>query len=123
MAQVSGLGVILTEKMVLAKARAERYGQTMHVKVHLCSVCVSQACLRHSTAAACHCSLSDVKVLNCWGQDLADVTVLTQMPNVQVLSLSVNKIGSLRCKLCPFPGRHLLTGASADRCICQSCDA
>ena len=28
---VPGLGVILTEKMVLAKARAERYGQTMHV--------------------------------------------------------------------------------------------
>ena len=47
-------------------------------------------------AAACHCRLSDVKALNCWGQDLADVTVLTQMPNVQVLSLSVNKIRSLR---------------------------
>lgn len=33
-------GVILTEKMVLAKARAERYGQTMHVP---CLPCLSQA--------------------------------------------------------------------------------
>lgn len=40
--------------------------------------------------------LSDVKSLNCWGQDLADVSILSQMPNVEVLSLSVNQISTLR---------------------------
>ena len=85
-----GLGVILTEKMVLAKARAERLVKACMYK------CNSDLSVWHVMAAACHCRLCDVKALNCWGQDLADVTVLTQMPNVQVLSLSVNKIGSLR---------------------------
>ncbi len=40
--------------------------------------------------------LSDVKSLNCWGQDLADVSILSQMPNVEVLSLSVNQISTLK---------------------------
>ena len=44
----------------------------------------------------CYCRLSEVKALNCWGQDLADVSVLQHLPNVLVLSLSVNKIGSLK---------------------------
>ena len=91
-----GLGVVLTEKMVLAKARAERYGQIVHEQAQMCSLCVLHVSLRLSMAAACHCRLCDVKALNCWGQDLVDVTVLKQMPDVQVLSLSVNKIGSLR---------------------------
>lgn len=40
--------------------------------------------------------LSDVKSLNCWGQDLADVSVLCEMSNVEVLSLSVNRISTLK---------------------------
>lgn len=40
--------------------------------------------------------LSDVKSLNCWGQDLADVSFLCEMPNVEVLSLSVNRICTLK---------------------------
>ncbi|DBB16550.1 TPA: hypothetical protein ACH3X3_014812 [Trebouxia sp. C0006] len=32
--------------------------------------------------------LSDVKSLNCWGQDLADVSILSQMPNVEVAELA-----------------------------------
>ena len=43
-----------------------------------------------------HCRLSDVKSLNCWGQDLADVSILCEMPNVEVLSLSVNRISTLK---------------------------
>lgn len=40
--------------------------------------------------------LEHVKNLNLWGQDLDDVSVLAKLPNVQVLSLSVNRISSLR---------------------------
>ena len=39
--------------------------------------------------------LEDVKNLNLWGQDLDDVSVLSKLPNVEVLSLSVNRISSL----------------------------
>jgi hypothetical protein len=31
-----------------------------------------------------------------WGQDIADVTVLWRLPNVEVLSLSINRISGLR---------------------------
>jgi hypothetical protein len=41
-------------------------------------------------------SLADVMHLNCWGASLSDVSILTAMPNVEVLSLSVNNIESLR---------------------------
>ena len=44
-----------------------------------------------------YCRLNDVKSLNCWGQDLADVSILCEMPNVEVLSLSVNRISTLKC--------------------------
>jgi len=37
-----------------------------------------------------------VKNLNLWGNDLEDIRLLRQMPNVEVLSLSVNKISSLK---------------------------
>ncbi|DBA82054.1 TPA: hypothetical protein ACH3X1_007747 [Trebouxia sp. C0004] len=47
--------------------------------------------------------LSDVKSLNCWGQDLADVSILSQMPNVEVLSLSVNQISTLKSYRCAWP--------------------
>ncbi len=40
-------------------------------------------------------SLGEVRSLNMWGQDISDVEVLLQMPNVEVLSLSVNGISSL----------------------------
>lgn len=41
-------------------------------------------------------SLENVKNLNFWGSDLNDISVLRQMPNVEVLSLSVNSITSLK---------------------------
>ena len=41
-------------------------------------------------------SLAAVRNLNLWGSDLSDVAILEKMPNVEVLSLSVNKIRSLR---------------------------
>ena len=39
--------------------------------------------------------LRNVKQLNCWGSELTDVAIVRQMPNVVVLSLSVNNITSL----------------------------
>ncbi|XP_068621713.1 dynein axonemal assembly factor 11 isoform X2 [Battus philenor] len=39
--------------------------------------------------------LSAVKKLNCWGAELADVTLLRRMPNVEVLAFSLNKIRTL----------------------------
>lgn len=41
-------------------------------------------------------SLLHVKNLNLWGNDLTDVSILQKMPNVEVLSLSVNNISSLK---------------------------
>lgn len=41
-------------------------------------------------------NLSMVKKINLWGNDIEDVKLLRQMPNVEVLSLSVNKIASLK---------------------------
>mmetsp|Transcript_47660 Transcript_47660/g.119129 ORF Transcript_47660/g.119129 Transcript_47660/m.119129 type:complete len:221 (+) Transcript_47660:77-739(+) len=40
-------------------------------------------------------SLSEVKNLNLWGSDLTDVSILKRLEQVEVLSLSVNKISSL----------------------------
>ena len=31
--------------------------------------------------------LSSIRKLNCWGADLSDVSLLKQMPNVEVLAL------------------------------------
>lgn len=39
--------------------------------------------------------LSNIRKLNCWGSELSDVSLLRRMHNVEVLSLSVNKIASL----------------------------
>jgi hypothetical protein len=39
--------------------------------------------------------MGHVKKLNCWGADLTDVSVLRQLRNVEVLSLSVNNITTL----------------------------
>ena len=40
--------------------------------------------------------LSNIKNLNLWGNELDNVDVLREMNNVEVLSLSVNKISSLK---------------------------
>src|SRR5688572_10967919 len=40
--------------------------------------------------------LESIKNLNLWGNDLEDVSVLKQMHNLEVVSLSVNKIRTLR---------------------------
>ncbi|CAL8109522.1 unnamed protein product [Orchesella dallaii] len=39
--------------------------------------------------------LSAVKKLNCWGSDLDDISLVRRLSNVEVLSLSLNKIKSL----------------------------
>lgn len=39
--------------------------------------------------------LEQVKNLNLWGNDISGVGILRELPNVEVLSLSVNKITSL----------------------------
>lgn len=40
-------------------------------------------------------SLRDVKSLNLWGNEICDVSLLAEMPNVEILSLSMNKIRTL----------------------------
>ncbi|XP_056148945.1 cilia and flagella associated protein 410 isoform X1 [Lampris incognitus] len=39
--------------------------------------------------------LDSVKKLNCWGCSLTDISIFSQIPNVEVLTLSVNSISSL----------------------------
>ncbi|XP_066949481.1 uncharacterized protein [Macrobrachium rosenbergii] len=39
--------------------------------------------------------LHNVRKLNCWGSELSDVSVVRKLPNVEVLSLSVNNIRTL----------------------------
>eukprot|EP00047_Mylnosiga_fluctuans_P005016 m.237888 g.237888 ORF g.237888 m.237888 type:complete len:208 (-) comp13212_c0_seq1:86-709(-) len=45
-------------------------------------------------------TLEDVKHLNCWGMDITDISVLSKLPNLEVLSLSVNGITSLKDIAC-----------------------
>lgn len=40
--------------------------------------------------------LSNIKNLNLWGNDLEDISIITQMPNIEICSLSLNKINSLK---------------------------
>lgn len=40
--------------------------------------------------------IENIKNLNLWGNELEDVSVLSRMPNLEVVSLSVNKIRSLK---------------------------
>jgi internalin A len=40
--------------------------------------------------------LSTIQKLNLWGQNLRDVTVLSNLPNLEVLVLTVNSINSLQ---------------------------
>lgn len=39
--------------------------------------------------------LESVKKLNCWGCNLTDISIFNQIPNIEVLTLSVNSITSL----------------------------
>lgn len=41
-------------------------------------------------------SLDNIKNLNLWGNDLEDLSLIDKMPNLEVISLSVNKISSLK---------------------------
>lgn len=41
-------------------------------------------------------TLENVKHLNLWGNDIDNVSILRQMPNLEVVSLSVNKLTSLQ---------------------------
>ena len=41
--------------------------------------------------------ISSIVDLNFWASDLEDVSILSEMPNVETVSLSLNKIASLRC--------------------------
>ena len=41
-------------------------------------------------------SVASVKNLNFWGQELNDVSIISEMPNVEVVSLSVNNIDTLK---------------------------
>jgi Leucine-rich repeat (LRR) protein len=41
-------------------------------------------------------SLQNIKNLNLWGNDLEDLRLIEKMPNLEVVSLSVNRINSLR---------------------------
>lgn len=41
-------------------------------------------------------TLENVKNLNLWGNDIDDISILREMPNLEVISLSVNKINSLK---------------------------
>lgn len=41
-------------------------------------------------------NLEQIKNLNLWGNDIEDVSILKDMPNIEILSLSVNKISTLK---------------------------
>lgn len=41
-------------------------------------------------------NMYSIKNLNLWGNDIDDLKVLRQLPNLEVLSLSVNKISTLK---------------------------
>ena len=38
----------------------------------------------------------NVKSLNLWGNDLEDISMIKEMPNIEICSLSLNKIHSLK---------------------------
>ena len=40
--------------------------------------------------------LQSIKNLNLWGNDLEDISIIKDMPNIEICSLSLNKISSLR---------------------------
>jgi len=40
--------------------------------------------------------LVNIKNINLWGNDLEDLSVLQELPNLEIVSLSLNKINSLK---------------------------
>lgn len=45
----------------------------------------------------CKCEkLNQIKNLNLWGSELEDISILKEMPNIEICSLSLNKIRSLQ---------------------------
>ena len=40
-------------------------------------------------------NISQITKLNIWGEDIEDISIISKMPNLEVLSLSANKISSL----------------------------
>jgi len=40
--------------------------------------------------------LTQIKNVNLWGNDLDDLSILADLPNVEIVSLSLNKIASLK---------------------------
>ena len=45
----------------------------------------------------CKCEkLTQIKNINLWGSELEDVSILKEMPNIEICSLSLNKIRTLR---------------------------
>ena len=40
--------------------------------------------------------LVNIKNLNLWGNDLEDISIIKEMPNIEICSLSLNKIHSLK---------------------------
>ena len=40
--------------------------------------------------------ISNIKNLNLWGNDLEDISIIKEMPNIEICSLSLNKIISLK---------------------------
>lgn len=41
--------------------------------------------------------LAEVRHLNLWGEGLSDVSIVTELPNIEVLALAVNHVSSLKC--------------------------
>ena len=40
--------------------------------------------------------LDGIKNLNLWGNDLGDISIIGKMPNIEIVSLSLNKISTLK---------------------------
>ena len=40
--------------------------------------------------------LTSIKNINLWGNDIDDLNILQELPNVEIVSLSLNKINSLK---------------------------
>jgi Leucine-rich repeat (LRR) protein len=49
--------------------------------------------------------LANIKNLNLWGNDLEDISIIKDMPNIEICSLSLNKIYTLK----DFPALKKLT--------------
>ena len=47
-------------------------------------------------------NISEITKLNIWGEDIEDISIISKMPNLEILSLSSNKISSL------YPLSHCL---------------